>query len=295
MRGMLIGVTVICVLLGLQLHRAAEQKEAAQAIRDAGGWVYYDYQQFNPRTGGGVLNAHPSEPDWMLRHLGVDFFHDVRAVNMSFDETAGRRDNELSGIPIARHLARFRRLEFLGLNAGNVDDEGMKYLGTLKHLDCILYWDADEIGDAGVAHLVNMPRLRSLHLGNSQVGDEGLRSLARLKHLERLTMQRNNITDAGVAHLADHPGLKSLWIGGLNDRESKITDAGVVHLATIPNLEELDLQYAHVTPGGLKPLQKLTKLKALYLSGSQADDYEAVAPMFPGVQVDAKKDPLKPR
>jgi hypothetical protein len=63
-------------------------------------------------------------------------------------------------------------------------------------------------------------------------------------------------------------------------------------LATIPQLEELDLQYTQVTPQGLAPLAKLPKLKSLLLSGSKADDYAAVKPLFPDrVQIDARNQP----
>jgi hypothetical protein len=103
-------------------------------------------------------------------------------------------------------------------------------------------------------------------------------------------MQRNRITDAGVAHLAHHPKLKSLWIGVLEDR-SPISDAAIPHLATIQGLEELDLQHTSVTPPGLAPLKKLPNLKSLMLSGSTADDFAAVAPMFPKCAVDATRQP----
>lgn len=62
-------------------------------------------------------------------------------------------------------------------------------------------------------------------------------------------------------------------------------------LAKIPNLEELDLQNTRVTPQGLTPLQGLPKLKSLMLSGSTADNYAAVAPMFRNCSVDANRNP----
>jgi Leucine Rich Repeat (LRR) protein len=126
------------------------------------------------------------------------------------------------------------------------------------------------------------------------VGDRGMEALARLPNLEGLAMQRNKVTDAGLAHLAGHRKLKELWIGHL-ERLSPITDAGVVHLAKIPNLEELDLQHTRVTVEGLRPLQSLSKLKTLMLDGSTANDYHAVAPMFPQCTVDADKNPMQTR
>jgi len=290
MRSLMVVVTIFCVALGWRLHRAKEQRKAVRAIRDAGGWIYYDYQQYDPRTCKIDAKARPWAPDWLMRHVGIDFFHDVVAVNMSFDESAGRLDNNAPPVDIARHLAQFPRARFLGLTPGSVDDAGMKYLGQLKQVEVILFWDAGAITDEGVAHLRNMPRLRSLHLGESQVTDRGLASIAKLRNLEDLSMQKNYFTDAGLPALAGLPGLKSLWIGGLHDRPSPITDVGVIHLARLTQLEELDLQHTRVTPEGLKPLQQLPKLKNIYLNGSSADDYHEVAPMFPNSKVDARTD-----
>ena len=106
-------------------------------------------------------------------------------------------------------------------------------------------------------------------------------------------MQRNQVSDAGLAALAGHPKLKSLWIGGLEGLHP-IGDAGVAHLATLPQLEELDLQHTRVTIDGLRPLQKLPKLKSLLLSGSTADNHALVAPLFPNCAVDANRNPQPP-
>jgi Leucine-rich repeat (LRR) protein len=204
-------------------------------------------------------------------------------------DTGPRLDNNRR-VNIARHLAQFSRLRVLLIREKVVDDAGMAYIGRLKRLESLYFWDATHITDAGAKHLRNMPRLEFIHLGSSQVGDEGLAALGKLPSLEVLSMQRNRITDVGLAHLAGHPKLKKLHIGTV-EGVSPISDAGVLHLATIPNLEELDLQHTLVTPEGLKPLTKLSKLKSLILSGSTADNYAAVAPMFPNCSVDARKIP----
>jgi hypothetical protein len=222
--------------------------------------------------------------------VGIDFWHDVEAVNMSFHGNGiVRRDESAPDIDIARHLEHLPRLRFLGLTRGAANDDGMRYIGQLRSLEVLLFWDAPHITDDGAAHLTNMPSLRCFHIGDSQVGDRGLATIARLPRMESLSMQRNNFTDAGLAALAGNSRLKSVWIGGLRDRESRITNAGVVHLAKLPALEQLDLQHTKVTLDGLKPLQASPLLKDLMLNGSQADDLEAAQAMFPKCQVSAKK------
>src|SRR5215213_1536680 len=80
LRGLLIVITILCVSLAWRLQRAKLQKEAVQAIREASGWVYYDYQQYDPKTCQFDKNATPWEPEWLQTQMGIDFFHDVEAV-----------------------------------------------------------------------------------------------------------------------------------------------------------------------------------------------------------------------
>lgn len=291
MRSLLIAVTIFCLALGWRLNRASKQRDAVRAIKEAGGWVYYDYQNYDPKTGSFDAQAEPREPAWLRGPVGIDFWHDVIGLNMSFHEDGNERwDNEQPPINISAHLVHLPRLKFLGLSEHSVDDAGMEYVGGLKELEVLLYWDASGITDVGATHLRGMHRLRYLNMGASEIGDAGLQSLAKLEGLEGLVLQQgNNITDEGLASLIGHPRLKYLWVGGGHRRPSSITDAGVVHIAQIPNLEEVDLQYSQVTVPGLEPLHRLKNLKGLVLNGSQADDLDAVSAVFPKCRIDANK------
>jgi hypothetical protein len=288
MRSLLIAVTVFCVALGWRLHRAKQQSEAVEAIKDAGGWVYYDYQKYDPNTGEFDAQAQPWEPAWLRGSVGIDFWHDAIGLNMQEGNT--RWEHEQTPVNISAHLAHLPRLKFLALTKHTVDDAGMHYVSGLKELEELFYWDALGITDVGATHLRGMPRLRYLFMEATDIGDAGLQSLAKLEGLEALVLpQGNNITDEGLASLAGHPRLKKLWVGGDQRRPSKITSAGVVHLAKIPNLEELELQYSQVTVQGLDPLHALANLKTLVLNGSQADDLDAVSALFPKCRIGASK------
>lgn len=290
MRSLLIAVTIFCVALGWRLNRARQQREAVKAIKEAGGWVYYDYQTYDPNTAEFDLKAEPWEPEWLRESVGIDFWHDVIGLNMSYHEEGGkRRDNKQSPVNISGHLARLPRLKFLALTKHSVDDAGMQYVSRLKELEALFYWDADGVTDVGARHLASCPRLSYLFLESTDIGDAGLQSLAKLEGLEALVLPGNNITDEGLASLVGHPRLKTLWVGGNDGRASNITNAGVSHLAQIPNLEVLDLQSTRVTVQGLEPLRGLTKLKSLYLTGSQADDLNVVSAEFPKLQIGANK------
>ena len=86
LRAFLGGVTLFCILLAWQLHRAKQQKEAVAAIQAAGGWVHYDYQRPDSLSGTIDPQARPWEPKWLLTLVGIDFFHDVVEVNMVYND-----------------------------------------------------------------------------------------------------------------------------------------------------------------------------------------------------------------
>lgn len=80
----MIAVVLLSGLLGwfgMKMRQAERQRKAVEAIRKAGGWVYYDYQMHE--SGIDVIaDAEPPAPAWLRRLLGEDFFSD--AVDVSF-------------------------------------------------------------------------------------------------------------------------------------------------------------------------------------------------------------------
>lgn len=54
LRTLFLLTTIFAVWLGIHIHRARKQKEAVKAIRDFGGWVYYDFQE--TPTGSGKFD-----------------------------------------------------------------------------------------------------------------------------------------------------------------------------------------------------------------------------------------------
>jgi len=280
LRTFLVAVTIFCIALGWQLHRAKLQRDAVAAIRDTGGSLYYDYQRHDWQSDWDKFDAtaRPWEPAWLLVLVGIDFFHNVTDVSVGF------RRGDQPPANIASHLAHFPRLRSLSISGLCLDDEGLRTVGRLKRLEFLFRLPGGSISDDGVANLRDMPRLKCVDFRLAELGDRSLQSFARLPNLEFLNVSGNDFTDAGLAALAGHPQLKRLHIGGAQ-KMSSISDAGIVHLAQSPQLEELGLALTRVTPAGLKPLQKLPNLRTLSLHGSPADDYAAVAPLFPNVGI----------
>src|SRR5687768_2956799 len=105
LRTFLVLLTVFGVWLGLHVRSARNQKESVEAIRRLGGWYYYDFQNYDPKTSKVDLQAEPWAPKWLLAYLGDDFFHDVVMVNMNYNDDTGKRlDNNQLTDEILPHL-----------------------------------------------------------------------------------------------------------------------------------------------------------------------------------------------
>ncbi len=88
LRAFLIVVTVSAVWLGMHTRRARQQKAAVQTITDYGGWVRYDYQFVDGDFDGQAKSWVPQQVhEW----LGIDMFHSVAEVNLSYSSDTGKR------------------------------------------------------------------------------------------------------------------------------------------------------------------------------------------------------------
>lgn len=277
LRSLLVLFTVFGVWLGLHIRSARRQQQAVAAIKAYGGWVYYDFQKYNTRTGAFDPKAETWAPRWLVSRSGLDLFHDVEAVNLVFnDDTAQRLDNNNLTADAIPHLSALPHVRALYLQKTQVTDEGMKVIGGLKNLEVLLVWDASEITDAGTVHLQGLERLEQLHLSNARITDESLKTFSRLPRLIGLSLQGNRFTDKGLAYLQGMQQLETLWIG-LGDPQ--ITDTGLAHLKNLTNLRQLDLQNTRVTAKGLEQLTGLQNLKMIVLNMNVGDLTQVVQAM----------------
>ena len=212
----------------------------------------------------------------LVRQLGGWYVLDgdghVVEVNMVYHEEPGgrRADNRLTDSDGAlRAAGKFPRLKKLYLRLGQATDDGLAALDGLSGLEVLYVWDATQVSDAGIAHLAGLPKLRGVHISNSRLGDGALAVFAKMPSIRSLSLQGNNFSDAGMKHLSGMKQLQSLWVGM---GSQPITDAGVRHLAGLTGLEQLDLQSARLTAGGVAALNSLTELRSLYIDGPAGGD-----------------------
>jgi hypothetical protein len=165
-RALLVLVVVVaipCSWLAVEMKKAREQREAAQAIWEA-GIVWYDYQFDASRNF--VPTPEPTGAAWLRNLLGDNFFTTVVFA------------------------------------ACEVTDARLEHLKALTQLQ-ELFLDGPQLTDTGLEHLKGMTQLRELKLRDTEVSDSGLEHLKALKQLRELDVCGSRVTDEGVKRLQE--------------------------------------------------------------------------------------------
>ena len=171
---MVVVAAIPCSWLAVEMKKAREQKEAVAAIEKFGAPIQYDFPW-------------GSEPEWLRKLLGDDFFGVVGAC----------------------------------IYSTQITDAGLAHLAGLTQLQ-FLYLDDTQITDAGLANLAGLTRLQHFRLSNTRITDGGLAHIAGLTQLQMLGLDNTKVTDAGLANLAGLTRLQSLSL-----YDTRITDAGL--------------------------------------------------------------------
>ena len=79
-RAMMVLVLIVGGWLGWILHDAHVQRDAVQAIRNAGGMVSYEWEC---NSGRYDWKARPQCPTWLLDMVGVDYVYNVKMAVVS--------------------------------------------------------------------------------------------------------------------------------------------------------------------------------------------------------------------
>lgn len=284
----LIGLGVLAV----KLPGARRQQQASAAVRQLGGWIFYDCRY---QPSGQLASGEPAGPAWLNRLLGVDFFGTVSGVKLTEVELLeGLADFQLLCRPCPNLtdaslacLEDFDRLEWLALNRGKITDAGLEHLQTLTHLQR-LWLDDTAVGDPGLAHLEDLRELTTLSLRGTRTSDAGLAKLKSLTRLQRLRVQRTQCTLAGIMHLLmtlQHRSVtEALDVAGFAKRDeqgevitldlsqTRVCDADLAQLAQLHRLQWLHLNGTGVTDAGLVHLEPLANLELLHLGATVVTD-----------------------
>jgi len=252
LRGMIVIITVICILFAIHVQSVKEQQAAIKQIQRFGGSVVYDYEI----SKGAIDNTAKSRvPDWLLSVFGLDHFHRVVRVQMTFrelkdlDDTAFVKGKQTDDAMHA--LARFPHLRSVWLDCPQMTDASLRHLSQLKELRSLEMIEAWDVTDQGVANLANLTHLEFLHLDGSRISDESLKTLSGFPKLQRLLLQHNRFTDKGLSYLQKMIQLRVLSIVS---RDNDFTDAGIECLKQLANLDALHLGRTNASATALRKL-----------------------------------------
>jgi len=277
---------VLCAEFGRRLRRAQRQAPAVGFLRSLGATIAYDHEtvsiekKYDTKR---IVRGRSPYPPWLLRRLGVDFFHNVTQVHVEAtrrlpDEVVERLWQAIGDLPdlevldtgfvtrpgVIQALDQCRNLRVLSLRCSPVADEDFAVLSSLRKLEELILNDSGTT-DAGVNYISRAKSLRRLELHFAKITDAGVESVGQLRNLERLRLSATAIGDAGIEHLREHPSLTSLDL-----HCTKITSAALAPIATIPNLAELDVGMTAVADEGLAHLAGHLRLRDLNLGSTNA-------------------------
>jgi len=178
---LVVTVAISCCWLAVKMREAERQRQAAKAIREAHGYVGYDYRNYG--TGPSARKYGRLAPAWLIGLFGVDFFSDVRCVSLC---GAG---NDVSG-GISNVMPKLRGLtEIKSLILSNT-----------------------QVTDGDTVHLTGLTKLEDLNLTATQITDVGLENLTRMKRLYLLSLDYTNVTAQGVERLSNAlPNCEIIW------------------------------------------------------------------------------------
>jgi hypothetical protein len=166
-------LVVVSVPLGWfawEMQRARLQREAMEAIVEAGGKAYYDFYPWSPLDilfGPLEPPAQPATSAWLRKLLGDDFFCEVVRVHC-------------------------RGTEF--------GDNDARYLKGLTNVEC-LWLNDTHITDEALGHLQGMTKLQELRLHRTQISDKSIEYLKRITQLESLWVGETKVTEQGISEL----------------------------------------------------------------------------------------------
>jgi len=273
LRTLLLVMTLFALWLGIQVHRARQQKlavTALMALPRASIAYHHEYDA----AGNRIPQAQPPGPAWLRRMVGEEYFVSVRSVGLP-----GSTDADLA------QLESLRELEELVVDGPRFTDDGLSHLEGLSRLKRLALL-APELTDAGLVHIAALCSLEELSLSQCRVSDVGLANLQKLNKLDTLHLQHTQVTAEGVERLKEKlPNLKVTPASFPSSPEERsavarlikfgalfgcdpagrvksvtfygpdVTDAALVPLKELPALEGLNLQWTQVTARGVEELK----------------------------------------
>jgi hypothetical protein len=241
LRTLMVGITLLCVWLGVICNRANRQKQAVEAITKAGGLVWYDYQENKEDIS--FHDASPPGLAWLRNPIGIDYFATV--VRVHIDDYDASDD-------LYAALAELPQLGSVDLWRKGITDSRLACLKGLAQLHGLSVAKSS-ITNAGWGPLEHLTNLKELMLAGRNVSDSTLSHIEGLTGLTELVLYDTQVTDTGLTHLVRLSRLEQLDLSG----SDRITDDGLQHLNGLAHLKLLDVRKTRITVAGIEDLKRV--------------------------------------
>jgi hypothetical protein len=159
LRFLMVMVAVTALGLGWFAYRVRAQRKGIELIRKYHGMYYHDFEYADSTF---PKNPRSRVPEWLLRTLGIDAFHNVSSVQI---ESPQFNDDDLE-----RLTAYLPRIVVLGIAGTSITDNGLLPLRGNRRLEAI-FMPRTRVRDAGVDNLAieTMPVLELLDVRGTNV------------------------------------------------------------------------------------------------------------------------------
>lgn len=286
LRTLFLLVCLVCVLaaaVSYFMWQGRKQQMAVDAILQAGGNVYYDYQMDEQYSEPNTLaDAQPADPwpPWIESFLGHDTLYSVAAVDFSTPDELGEEAftalGALRGVKFLflsspsvsddslRHLAHWHSLETLILRCHNVHGDTLDFLENNPNLQTVEVTSC-VISRHGLECIAKVTGLRSLTV--TLGSDDDLNYLPQLKQLEYVSLLRSHLTGTTLEQLTSLEQLNYLSL-----RETEITDNNLGPLAELKALTFLDASYTNLGDSGLVAISQIKTLQFLHIPETRVTD-----------------------
>lgn len=128
----------------------------------------------------------------------------------------------------AKHLLNFTKTKGLGIGSTPLNDESLKYIARLDHLETLYIPFTSTFGE-GLKELAALPKLRNLELNGTAISSSDLEWIKESKTLEDLNLcQCKNIDN--LSFVTNCKSLRYLAILGLDVELTPLESTGIKHL-----------------------------------------------------------------
>lgn len=250
-----IRIRTLCVVLGV----------LALAFALGAGWLLWQLYQSSRVTGaiqarGGYVNTNyysGSLPTAWMPWIGSRSGGNYTGITL---DNCNVTDHWLA----AHDLSRLSGTLTVSLSGNPVTDEGLRHVARYRRLNYLVLAET-QITDTGLAHLKDCDDLYGLSLNHTDVTDAGLAHLAGMSQISYLDLHATQVTDAGVLHALDSLTLTTLSL------DASLLTAELVAAIDSEPVYSLVL-YGDAIPHALPLLRGTTGIKSLSLDGDSVTD-----------------------